>query len=325
MGSPCSEARPQSRSKLASGGSNRSKAKKAAPKPAKQPDKQSVRRMPTEAPASHRDKAACIQQLPAYAELPSQTAAKHSNAQAPDDRDDNSSMEQPESSESQAVLQSAQPQKQKAARRKAAKNKGANLQTKISAYSGDLSATSFTGDTLPQKEPAAAARVPVAVEASAEPVAQPPRDEQTLHKLSPLKHPAPEPAPDLNQVLQQNTSETGQSTTRSSMSDQSDAALRGPCLPSTPTRQPTIARPAPVRLSKIALQHSRSSPANSRPPPLHVLLPASAPQPHHIQVWTFSEALAVPWICSSLVSSPRTCRCMQTCNPIIMRLQSLRG
>ncbi len=290
MGGSCSGTRPQSRKNAAHGGSNRTKAKKAAPKPAKQPDKQPARRMPVEAPAPHRDEAACLQQLPAHAELPPQTAAEHSTAQAPDGKEDSTSMEQPESAGAQAVLQSAQPRKQKVARRKAAKNRGANLQTKISTYSGDLSATSFTGDTSPQKVPAAAARVPVAAEASAKPAAQPHKDEQTLHKLSSPKHPAPDRTPKPFQVLQQNTPETVQSISCSRNSIGPDAAPCGPCLPDAPNVQPKIARPAPVRLSKTTLQHKRSSPAHSRPPPLHALLPTSAPQLHDIQVWNISRA-----------------------------------
>ena len=173
------------------------------------------------------------------------------------------------------------------------KKEGANLQTKPSTSSGDLPASPATKVHCSQRAQAAAARVSVAEKASEKPVTEPRKDEQTLHKLSPPKNLIPRQAPGLPQVLLQSTSETAQGAGRSSMSDQSDAPPCGPCLPNAPNGQPTVARPAPVRLSKATLQHSQSSTAHSRPPPLHALLPTSPSQPNHVQVWEFSQAAGV--------------------------------
>ena len=296
-GGPWPEARPQSRSKVAQGDSNRTKAKKAAPKPAKQPEKQPEKQpgshMPVEAPAAHRNEAACLPQSTAQVELPPQTNAEQSKVQAPGVKDQSSPLQQGGPIDVQAPQQTAQAKKQKAARRKAAKNKGAKLQTKPSASSSDLSASSPIADRCSQEEPAAMASVQVAGEASAKPVTQPHKDEQTLHKLSSPKPSPSEPARELPQALRQSTSEIVQSTGRSGSSAGPDSAPCGPCLPVAPTGQPTIARAAPVKLSRATLQQSQSSPANFRPPPLHALLPTSAPQLHHMQVRNSSEAASV--------------------------------
>ncbi len=260
VGGPSSEVRPQGRSKAAHGGSNRTKARQAAPSPATQPEKQPASHMPVKVSTAHRDEAVLPQQspadaeLPLYTELPPQTAAEQSKGQASGDKGDSATLEQPESTESQAALQRAQARKQKAARRKAAKNKGANTQTKTGADSSDLSASSIIGDSNSQRS-------------------------------SSEGHTAPEPAPKLSQVVQQSTSQFAQSIGLSSeISDGADAAPHEPCPPDAPNGQPTIAQPAPVRLSKTTLQHSRSSPTHSRPPPLHALLPTFAPQLQQSQV-----------------------------------------
>ncbi|CAL5221362.1 g3541 [Coccomyxa viridis] len=279
VGGLCPEARPQSRNKAAQGGSNRTKARQAAPSPATQPEKQPASRMPAEAPTSHRDEAACPQQSKARAKLPPQTAAKKSKGQTPDDRNDGTSKEQPEPTEPQAELQGAQARKDKAAKRKAAKSKNANLQTKLSA-SSDVSSTADGSSQFAHQEQAAVAEVPAV--ATAKPAAQPPKTKQDLQRPSSHGHTAPQTAPEKSHFLQQSTSENLQSA-GSSSSAAPDAGPRRPSLPEMPHGWPTDARPAPVRLSKTTLQHSQSSPAPSRPPPLHTLLPRLNPQPHEKQ------------------------------------------
>ena len=247
VGGLCTEARPQSRNKAAHDGSNRTKTRQAAPDPAKQPEKQPASRMPGEAPTPPGDEAACPQHSPAQAELPPQTAAEQSKGQAPDDEKLDASMAQPESTETQAALQRAQARKQKTARRKAAKNKGANLQTKSSvSSSSSCKADSSSQETL--QEPAlAAARVP-ALAASAQAFTQPPKTHKTLLRISSQGHTASQAAPENPHSLQQSTSRSLQSAGSSSSSAAPDAMLCGPCLPDAPSGQPAIARPAPVRL-----------------------------------------------------------------------------
>ncbi len=278
VGHPCPEARPQRRNKAAHGRSNRTKAVQTAPSPAMQPEKQPASRMPAEAPAPHRDEAACPQQVSAHAELPPKNTAKQSQGQAPDDKGVSTPLEQAELAGSEAVLQRAR--KQKAAKRKAAKNKGASLQTNPSA-SSDGQSKAESSSQKGQHERVAAARVPAV--ASAKPVTQPPRTQQ---RSSSHGHPAPQTASEKPRPLQQSTSENVQSGPSSSSSTAPDAEACRPCppVPDMPHGWPTDARPAPVRLSRTILQDSQSSPANFRPPPLHTLLPKAVPQPHVKQV-----------------------------------------
>ncbi len=285
-GDPCSEARPKNRNKAGTDGSKRTKAKQAASKPAKQPEKQPASHMPAEAPSPHRDEAACLQQSIAHVELPSQTNADQSKIQAPGVQDQSPPAQQEGSTDAQAAQKTGQVRKQKAAKRKAAKNKGANLQIKPSASSSDLSTGESSLQRAQQEQATAAARVP-GYPAGAKHTTQPHQTKQSLHRVSSPEHTAPQPAPEIPQVLQQSTSES--STGRNSTCAGPKAAPCVPCLPNLPNGQPTNARPAPVRLSKTTLQHSQSSSMHSRPPPLHALLPTSSPQLHHIQVWNIAQ------------------------------------
>ncbi|CAL5221361.1 g3540 [Coccomyxa viridis] len=238
-------------------------------------EKQPASRMPVEAPTAQWDETGCPQQSPAHAELPTHTAAEHSKRQATDDKCDSASLEQAELAESQAALQRTQARKHKVAKRKAAKSKNANLQTKLSA-SSDVSSTADGSSQFAHQEQAAVAEVPAV--ATAKPAAQPPKTKQDLQRPSSHGHTAPQTAPENPHSLQQSTSENLQSA-GSSSSAAPDAGSRRPSLPEMPHGWPTDARPAPVRLSKTTLQHSLSSPAPSRPPPLHTLLPIPTPQP----------------------------------------------
>ncbi|CAL5221360.1 g3539 [Coccomyxa viridis] len=230
--------------------------------------------MPAEAPTPHKTEAGCPQQPPAHPELPLQTAAKQTKGQAPDDKGVSTPLDQAELAGSQATQQTAQARKQKAARRKAAKTKGANLQTEPSASSEGQP----TPDSSSQKglhEQVAAAEVQAV--ASAKPVRQPPRTQHIPHRDSSNGHTAPQTAAENPLSPQQSTSADMQSAGSSSSAP--DAGPRRPSLPEMPHGWPTDARQAPVRLSNTTLQHSLSSPAPSRPPPLHTLLPIPTPQP----------------------------------------------
>ncbi len=276
LGGSGSDPRPQSRNKAAHGGSNRTKAKQAAPSPAVQPEKQPASRMPPEAPAPHRDEEACPQQSPAYAELPPKTTTKQGKGQAPNGKDVRTSKEQP-------VLQTAQARKPKAAKRKAAKSQGTTPKTRPGASSDGSSTADGSSQNAHQEQASASAKVPAV---AARFVTQPHRTQQMLQRPSSHGHPAPRTAPETIHSLQQSASENVQSAGSSSSSTAPDAGVRRPCLPvpELPQGWPTDARPAPVRLGKTALQHSQSSPANFGPPLLHTLLPTTVPQPHEKQV-----------------------------------------
>ena len=280
VGGPCPAARPQCRNKATHGRSNRAKTGQAAPSPAMQLEKQPASRMPVEAPTAHRDETGCPQQSPAHAELPTHTAAEHSKCQATDDKCDSASLEQAELAESQAARQRTQARKHKVAKRKAAKSNMTTLQTRPSASSNGLS-TAHGSSQNAHQEQAAIAEVPAV--AIAKPATQPPKTKDLLQRPSSHGHTAPQTAPEKPHFLQQSTSENLQSA-GSSSSAAPDAGPSRPSLPEMPHEWPTDARPAPVRLSKTTLQHSQSSPAHSRPPLLHTLLPILSPQPHEKQV-----------------------------------------
>ncbi len=159
MGGQYPEDRPQSRSKTADGGSNRTKPRQAASSPPVQAEKQPASRMPAEPPTPHRDEAACPQQLPARAELPAQAAVKQSQGQALGVKGVGTPLEQAELAGSHAAQQTAEARKQKAARRKAAKTKGAKLHTKPSA-SNEGQSTPDSSSQKGQHEQVAAAEVP---------------------------------------------------------------------------------------------------------------------------------------------------------------------
>lgn len=217
------------------------------------------------------------------------------------------SLQQQGYTHSQAASQTAQVRKQKTARRKAAKSKAADLKRKPSTGSGALSASYSPAGGDFQKmlqEHLAAAKIRAG--ASTKPVTQPPKAEQVPHWLSSHGHTAPQPAPEnTSQSLQQSRSGILESAGGSRSSAAPDAIPCGPCLPAAPSGQPASARSAPVRLSKATLQHGKGSRAHSRPPPLDALLPSSAAQPHHIQVWIIrGTAHVCPDIAITLVYLP---------------------
>ena len=259
-GGPCSEPRSKDRNKAVSNGSKRSKAKQAAPKPANQPEEQPAGHMPVEAPTPHRDETACLQQSPAHVELPSKTDAEQSKVQAAVIQDQSPPVQQEGSTDAQAAQKTGQVRKQKAARRKAATKKSADMQTKPSASSSSSPTADSSSRRAQQEQATAAAKIP-AEGASPKPVAQPHKIEQTLHRLSSSGLTAPQQAPGLPQVLQQSTPEVVQSIGGSSIGPVPGAAPCGlPKAPNAPNEQPPIARPAPVRLSKSTLQHSQEQP-----------------------------------------------------------------
>ena len=106
-------------------------AKEAAPSHSEQPEKQPASQTPSEPQAKpaaappHSDGSASLQQMPPQAKLPPQTADDKSEDQAPNNKDESASLQQEEFTEPQIVQQTAQARKQKAARRRAAKNRGA--------------------------------------------------------------------------------------------------------------------------------------------------------------------------------------------------------
>ena len=300
---PRSEGKSRSRSKAAKGGSNRPAAKEAATRPAEQPEKQPASQEPSqpqvqpEAATSHSDGAASLQQTPSsQAELSPQTADNKIEGQAPEVKDDIASLQQEGFTEPQGALQTAQARKPKAARRRAAKSKGASLQIKPNGSSGSLSASSLTADSTSHKkaqEERIAAAEASAVVASAKPVTQPPKAEPILLRLSSQGHSAPQPVPDRPDPLQQSSSDMVENAPSSSSIAGTD--LCGPFPPEAPSGQPSDAHPAPVSHTKATLQHGESGPDWSRPPLLHPLLPGSIPQHPFIQVGNqLRNCLGVP-------------------------------